>query len=178
MKDCMTFIDDIQYLLRESSKDNPKYAYLAGLAMEEKGYRQFYVQAQFRCAAEWGYPVAQRWLGILGLCHLLLSKDCSFSEERYCQNYDEAFTWLEKAASRNDKIAAYILAKCRDLGIGMEANEAEANVEMKMLRPFLSNKEVNAVSLLLDYCMMDCNREAINSFYILRSSTPICDLKT
>ncbi len=176
MTDRMHFDYDVKYLLRMASSDNPKYAYLAGEAMEDEGYHPFYVQVMYRCAADGGYSPAKRWLGILGLCHQLLDKDSGFSEKRCCQGYDEAIAWLKKASSQKDRISACILAKCHELGVGMEADETAAADEMRKLDPPPSDREKKQIDFCFEAQQMGDDREALTRFRGLCRSALFSDL--
>lgn len=166
---------DIHYLLHEAAKGNAKCAFLAGLAFEELGYRPFFVQAQFRRAADLGYPIAQRWLGILGLCHQLQTENCTFSDVSYYQDYDAALSWLKKAAAGKDKISSLILAKCKMLGIGMDVDEIGGEMEVKRVVPLLNDNDVTAVALLFEYIRLENTHSVLNNFRYLRD-TPLCEL--
>ena len=167
--------NEIGYLLDEGMKGNARCAYLAGLKMEEEGYRPFFVQRQFRHAAELGFPPAQRWLGILGLCHQLQTRDCSYSETVYYEDYEAAIYWLRKAACGKDRLAAAILAGCGRLGIGMEADESRGKNAACKERVALSEEEAMAVSFLFRIITRENDRQMRDICRILRN-TPLCRL--
>jgi len=172
MKERMCSGNDIHYLLHEAANGNARCAYLVGCTFEEMGYRPFFVQAQFRRAANLGYPLAQRWLGILGLCHLLLAESSTFTDDAYEQDDATALSWLRKAASGNDKISVLILAKCKMLGIGTEADEISGEMETEGILPFLTEDDVLNVSLLFEYIRLKSENAAPGSFHFLRD-TPL-----
>lgn len=171
MKEYVPSDSEIRYLLHESRKGNARCAFLAGLSFEKLGYRRLFVQKQFRYAADLGYPVAQRWLGVLGLCRQLLSADSQYANEIYCPNYEDALYWLEEAAENHDPVSCFILAKCRMLGIGVKADEAEAQREIDQLIPLLTEESVLAVTLLFDLVLnmspADLNYSSLRPLYDL-----------
>ncbi len=164
MKESTRLTNDIRYLLHEAVKGDAKSAFYAAHTLEDMGYHPFLVQAQYRRSAELGYPAAQRWLGILGLCHQLQTEGCSYSNVTYYDDYDKALCWLQRAASENDPLSRYILAKCRQSGIGMDADIEGGEAEMRNVLAFISEDEVTAVSLLFEYIKLTGRRETANEY--------------
>ena len=141
----------LNYYIHEADKGNAESAYQLGRLLEKLGYSQFHVQRQYRRAAQGGYPLAWRWLGILGLTHALLDEDCVFPNARYNTDYDTALLFLKRADDAGDLIAQYILAKCLQIGLGMPADEARAEREISRLVPNIDEDRITAVALLFDY---------------------------
>ena len=143
----------LKQLLHEARKGNPEFAYLAGMQLEKEGYDSFFVQSQYRNAANNGYSIAQRWLGILGLCNLLRTDETYSAEANYNTSYEPAIGWLSTAADNGDRVSLFILAKCRQLGIGMVEDEDLAEAGIASIVPFLADNDILAVNLLFDYIM-------------------------
>lgn len=62
-----------EFYMHKADSANLKRLYLTSIQFEGNGWDSFFVQAQLRKAAEGNYRLAQRWLGILGLCKLIHS---------------------------------------------------------------------------------------------------------
>lgn len=143
----------LKILIHEACNGNTQCAYLAGIQLEIEGYDSFFVQSQFRRAAESNYRLAQRWLGILGLCKMLRLEECCTANAMYNSTYAPGIDWLSKASDNGDLVSSYILAKCMKLGIGIEKDEAQAESKFSQLVPSISHDEAVSVSILFDYIL-------------------------
>lgn len=142
-----------EFYMHKADSSNLKKLYLTSIKFEDNGFDSFFVQAQLRKAAEGNYRLAQRWLGILGLCKLIHLKEFYYQETMYNQTYDLGIEWLQKAADNGDIVSEFILAKCMQLGVGLEKNEPLAEAEFARLVPSITMDEIISVSILFDHVL-------------------------
>ena len=131
----------------------PKTMYYASLEFEKRGIDSFFVQSQLRQSGEGGFILAQRWLGVLGLCKLLHLKEFYNEENMFNQSYDPGIEWLTKAANNGDVVSKYILAKCRQTGVGLEQDEKAAEAELERLVPKVGMDVIIAVGIIFEYIL-------------------------
>ena len=63
----------------------------------------------------------------------------------YNQTYDLGIEWLRKAADNGDLVSEFILAKCMQLGVGLEKNEPLAEAAFARLVPGITMDEIISV---------------------------------
>ncbi len=117
----------LTYYLSESQKGDRTAAYEAGRMMAFEKYNDVLIQNQYRRSAELGFAPAQRELGILGICSRLVTPSSSIGNMAYYNdNFAQAIYWLKEASKKQDGFAIYLLGKCYQLGIGVEADDEHA----------------------------------------------------
>ena len=137
-------------LLKAAVRGDYEAAYKAGLYYLERGNPVF-AQAQFRRAAVGGYAVAQRSLGVLGLAGELLDPSSTVDNKIYCErSAQNGITWLKTAASNHDAVAAYLYAKCMQLGLFLKKDVELANEMLLGLSSRITAEQIVSAMMMLD----------------------------
>lgn len=140
----------LNYYLGRAAKGDGKAAYEAAKIMRDEKANEVIIQTQLRKSATLGYAPAQRTLGILGLCGLLVHPDSKTSHIMFYETIEPAISWLSKAADNNDTVAKYTLCKCMQLGIGIQKNEEKAERMMDGMINDLSMDTIVSLMYIFD----------------------------
>lgn len=93
----------LETYLSKACRGDAEASFNAGKLMAEKGtYNEVIVQKRFLDAANAGYAKAQKELAGLGLYGSLVAKNSTVTNIHYCENLNEAFMWLHRAASNGN----------------------------------------------------------------------------
>ena len=137
----------LNYYLSMAAKGDGKAAFEAARIMRNDKMSEVIVQTQLRRSASLGYAPAQTYLGILGICGVLVKPESTIGHISYYNTVEPAIEWLNKAVSENDPVAKYTLARCMQLGIGVPKDDVKAS---EMLNESLSDmSELTVLGLLL-----------------------------
>lgn len=118
---------NINTLSKAAEKGDISARYLLAMSLWEEGWHPVVVQRQLKLAAYGGHVAAQRYLGIFGLCGILLKENSTFDNVELYTDACYGIEWIHQASLQKDVVSIIIYGKCLEKGIGVEKNEKAGN---------------------------------------------------
>lgn len=117
----------LNHYLALACKGDADASFKAGKLMEDIGtYNEVIIQKRYRDAAYAGHASAQKELAGLGLYGTLVTDDSTVTNITYCDNLNNAFMWLHKAANNGNAECTIALEAIGKLGTSVIDNARNA----------------------------------------------------
>lgn len=141
----------LNYYLGMAAKGDSKAAFEAARIMRSDEMSEVIVQTQLRRSASMGYAPAQTYLGILGICGILVKPESTVGHISYYNTVEPAIEWLKKAVAGNDPVAKHTFARCMQFGIGVPKDEDRAKAMLDESLSEMSEQTVLDLLLMFDW---------------------------